>query len=110
MGFQKDVHGKTGGGRDRKKYLKKYWPNVSQLKNPQVQATRTPSKISKEKHRYRIITTDNKDKILEEIISLTSITSLNISTRNVIQGKGKLYQMEIWNEERELSPLSEWLL
>lgn len=110
MGFQKDVHGRTGGGRDRKNYLKKYWPNVSQFENLQVQATRTPSKINKEKHHYRIIKTNNKDKILEEIISLTNITSLNISTRNVIQGKGKLYQLEIWNEEHELSPLSEWLL
>ena len=98
------------GWKGQKKYLKKYWPNVSQFENLQVQATRTPSKINKEKHHYHIIKTNNKDKILEEIISLTNITSLNISTRNVIQGKGKLYQLEIWNKEHELSPLSEWLL
>ena len=62
MGFQKDMHGRTVGGRDRKKYLKKYWPNVSQFENPQVQATRTPSKINKEKYHYCIIKTNNKDK------------------------------------------------
>jgi len=83
------------------------FPNLKTYKSKQLEHQ---AKLTKKKHHYRIIKTNNKDKILKEIISLTNITSLNISTRNVIQGKGKLYQLEIWNEEHELSPLSEWLL
>lgn len=110
MGFQKDVHGRTVGGRDRKKYLKKYWPNVSQFENPQVQATRTPTKLTKKNIIIVLLKLTIKIKSLKKIISLTNITSLNISTRNVIQGKGKLCQLESWNEEHEISSLSECLL
>ena len=53
-----------------------------------------------------------KSTLLNSLLGMKLAITSDVSgtTRNVIQGKGKLYQLEIWNKEQELSPLSEWLL
>ena len=83
------------------------FPNLKTHKSKQLEHQ---AKLTKKNIIIVLLKPTIKIKILEKIISLTNITSLNISTRNVIQGKGKSYQLESWNEEHEISSLSECLL